>query len=119
MQAKQIVSAVLAVGSLAIVSSGCDRPPSPKPATESRPSAPQPSDVERRVKKIVAEQLRLKVDNLKPTDRFIEDLKADSLDVVELVMAVEEEFKLEIPDKEAEKMTTIGQVITFLKAKEK
>jgi acyl carrier protein len=61
------------------------------------------STIEERVKKIVAEQLGVKEDEVKNTSSFVEDLGADSLDTVELVMALEEEFETEIPDEEAEK----------------
>jgi acyl carrier protein len=80
------------------------------------------STVEERVKKIVAEQLGLKVDDIKNEASFVDDLGADSLDTVELVMALEEEFEIEIPDEEAEKITTIqeaiGHIDAYLKEKE-
>jgi len=74
------------------------------------------SDIAARVKKIVAEHLG--VDEAKVTENanFIEDLKADSLDTVELVMAFEEEFGCEIPDDAAEKITTVKDAITFIEA---
>ena len=65
------------------------------------------SSVEDRVKKIVCEQLGVKDEDVKPSAAFVEDLGADSLDTVELVMALEEEFETEIPDEEAEKITTV------------
>ena len=65
------------------------------------------SSIEERVKKIVAEQLGVKEEEVKNEASFVEDLGADSLDTVELVMALEEEFETEIPDEEAEKITTV------------
>ena len=65
------------------------------------------SDIEQRVKKIVAEQLGANEDDVKNASSFVDDLGADSLDTVELVMALEEEFDREIPDEEAEKITTV------------
>ena len=73
------------------------------------------SSVEERVKKIVVEQLGVKEDEVKPESSFVDDLGADSLDTVELVMALEEEFECEIPDEEAEKIQTVGQAIEFIK----
>jgi acyl carrier protein len=70
--------------------------------------------VEDRVKKIVVDQLGVEENQVTKEAKFIEDLGADSLDTVELVMALEEEFKLEIPDDEAEKLTTVGQVIDYI-----
>ncbi len=74
------------------------------------------SNIEERVKKIVVEQLDVKADDVTPTASFVDDLGADSLDTVELVMALEEEFEIEIPDEEAEKITTIAQAVDFIKA---
>lgn len=74
------------------------------------------STVESRVKKIVVEQLGVKEDELKGDASFVEDLGADSLDTVELVMALEEEFETEIPDEKAEKITTIQQAIDYIEA---
>ena len=73
------------------------------------------SSIEERVKKIVAEQLGVKEDEVKPASSFVEDLGADSLDTVELVMALEEEFATEIPDEEAEKITTVQLAIDYIK----
>ena len=70
--------------------------------------------VEDRVKKIVIDQLGVEENQVTSKAKFIEDLGADSLDTVELVMALEEEFKLEIPDDEAEKLTTVGQAIDYI-----
>lgn len=70
--------------------------------------------IEERVKKIVAEQLGVKEDQLNNAASFVDDLGADSLDTVELVMALEEEFDTEIPDEEAEKITTIQLAIDYV-----
>ena len=74
------------------------------------------SSVEERVKKIVVEQLGVKEEEVTNEASFVDDLGADSLDTVELVMALEEEFKAEIPDEEAEKITTVQQAIDFVSA---
>ncbi len=70
--------------------------------------------VDQKVRDIVVEQLGVKAEQVTPEAKFIEDLGADSLDVVELVMALEEEFGNEIPDEEAEKLTTVGDVIKYI-----
>jgi acyl carrier protein len=70
-----------------------------------------------KVKSIVAEQLGVKVEEVTPTASFIDDLGADSLDTVELVMALEEEFNVEIPDEDAEKITTVGDAIKYIEEK--
>ncbi|MDE2713703.1 MAG: acyl carrier protein [Limisphaerales bacterium] len=67
-----------------------------------------------RVQAIVVEQLGVKPEQITPEAKFIEDLGADSLDTVELVMGLEEEFGNEIPDEEAEKLVTVGDVISFI-----
>ena len=72
------------------------------------------SSVEERVKKIVAEQLGVKEEEVNTGSSFVEDLGADSLDTVELVMALEEEFETEIPDEEAEKITTVQLAISYI-----
>ena len=72
------------------------------------------SDIEQRVKKIVSEQLGTDAANVKNESSFIDDLGADSLDTVELVMALEEEFGTEIPDEDAEKITTVQQAIDYI-----
>ena len=71
--------------------------------------------VEERVKEIICEQLGVEEDEVAPAAKFIEDLGADSLDTVELVMAFEEEFDLEIPDEDAEKIVTVGDAIQYIK----
>ncbi len=71
--------------------------------------------VEERVKEIICEQLGVEENEVTPNAKFIEDLGADSLDTVELVMAFEEEFDLEIPDEDAEKITTVGDAIQYIK----
>ena len=71
--------------------------------------------IDERVKKIVIEQLGVKEDEVKNEASFVDDLGADSLDTVELVMALEEEFDVEIKDEEAEKITTVQQAIDFIK----
>jgi acyl carrier protein len=71
-------------------------------------------NVEQRVKKIVAEQLGVNESEIKNESRFVDDLGADSLDTVELVMALEEEFETEIPDEEAEKITTVQEAINYI-----
>lgn len=73
--------------------------------------------VEDRIKSIIAEQLGVKVDEVTPEASFIDDLGADSLDTVELIMALEEEFNVEIPDEDAEKMTTVGDAINYISQK--
>ncbi|MFQ6033097.1 MAG: acyl carrier protein [Candidatus Zixiibacteriota bacterium] len=70
--------------------------------------------VEERVKKIVVEQLGVEEGQVTKEASFVDDLGADSLDTVELVMALEEEFKLEIPDEEAEKISTVGQAVEYI-----
>lgn len=76
-------------------------------------------DLEQRIKEIIADQLGVEVDKLNPGAKFVEDLGADSLDVVEIIMAFEEEFGIEIPDEDAEKIRTVGDVIDYLKEKVK
>lgn len=73
------------------------------------------SDIEERVKNIIVEQLGIKKEQVTNEASFIDDLGADSLDTVELVMALEEEFNLEIPDEEAEKIQSVGQAIEYIK----
>ena len=73
--------------------------------------------VEDRVKKIIAEQLGVEEEEVVPEASFVQDLGADSLDTVELVMALEEEFDIEIPDDDAEKMQKVSQAIDYIKEK--
>ena len=73
--------------------------------------------IEDRVKKIVSDQLGISLDEIQSDSSFVDDLGADSLDTVELVMALEEEFDTEIPDEEAEKITTVQQAIDFVDSK--
>lgn len=73
--------------------------------------------VEERVKKIIAEQLGVEEDEVTTEASFVEDLGADSLDTVELVMALEEEFSIEIPDEDAEKILTVGKALDYIKEK--
>jgi acyl carrier protein len=74
------------------------------------------SDLEERVKKIVVEQLDVKAEEVSLESSFVDDLGADSLDTVELVMALEEEFDCEIPDEEAENITTVQQALDYVVA---
>ena len=74
------------------------------------------SNVAERVKKIVIEQLGVKEEEVSEESSFVDDLGADSLDTVELVMALEEEFETEIPDEDAEKITTVQQAIDYINA---
>ena len=74
------------------------------------------ASVDEKVKHIIVEQLGVDEDEVKPEASFVDDLGADSLDVVELVMALEEEFGLEISDEDAEKLTTVKQAIEYIQA---
>ena len=69
------------------------------------------------IKEVVVEQLSVSADEVKDDSKFVEDLGADSLDVVELVMALEEKFDIEIPDDEAEKIQTIADVVAYIESK--
>jgi acyl carrier protein len=73
--------------------------------------------VAERVKSIIASQLGVNENEIKTESSFVEDLGADSLDTVELVMALEEEFSIEIPDEDAEKMTTVGEAVKYIENK--
>ncbi len=77
------------------------------------------STIEERVKKIIMEQLDVKEEDVTSDASFVDDLGADSLDTVELVMALEEEFECEIPDEDAEKITTVQQAIDYVTAHKK
>ena len=71
--------------------------------------------IEERVKSLICEQLSVKEEEVSDDASFVDDLGADSLDTVELVMALEEEFETEIPDEKAEKLTTVGEAIAYIK----
>ena len=73
--------------------------------------------IEEKVKDIIVEQLGVNPEQVTPAAKFIEDLGADSLDTVELVMAFEEEFNVEVPDEEAEKLQTVGDVVKYIEEK--
>lgn len=77
------------------------------------------SPIESKVKSIIADQLGVGEDEIKAESSFIEDLGADSLDIVELVMAMEEEFEVEIPDEEAENIKTVGDAINYINTHKK
>lgn len=74
-------------------------------------------NLEERVKKIIVAQLAVDASEVNPQAQFVQDLGADSLDTVELVMALEEEFDIEIPDEDAEKIKTVGEAVTYIKEK--
>ncbi len=76
---------------------------------------PEEKSIEDKVKDIIVEQLGVNPEQVTPQASFIEDLGADSLDIVELVMAFEEEFGVEVPDEDAEKLQTVGDVISYIK----
>lgn len=75
------------------------------------------ASIEEKVKNIIVEQLGVSDDQVKPEAKFIEDLGADSLDTVELVMAFEEEFDITVPDEDAEKLTSVGEVMAYIEEK--
>lgn len=76
-------------------------------------------NIEERVKSIIVEQLGVEAGEVKPEAQFVNDLGADSLDTVELIMALEQEFDIEIPDEEAEKIKTVGEALEYLKTNAK
>ena len=76
-------------------------------------------NVQERVKNIIVEQLGVEADQVKPEAQFVNDLGADSLDTVELIMALEEEFDIEIPDEKAEKSKTVGEAVSYIEANAK
>ena len=78
-----------------------------------------PDAILEKVKDVIIEQLAVEEDAIKLETSFIDDLGADSLDIVELIMALEEEFDLQIPDSEAEKITTVGDVVEYIKSANK
>ncbi len=71
-------------------------------------------DIEKKVREIIAAQLEISMDKVKPEARFIDDLKADSLAVVELVLALEENFNIEIPDEDTEQIKSVGDAISYI-----
>ena len=73
--------------------------------------------IDQRVKEIIVNQLNVNEEQITPTASFLDDLGADSLDTVELIMAFEEEFNVEVPDEEAEKLQTVGDVIKYIEDK--
>lgn len=75
-------------------------------------------DLEARIKELIAEHLEVKLESIKNESAFISDLGADSLDTVELIMAIEDEYKFEVSDDEAEHLTTVQAVIDFVKSKQ-
>lgn len=74
-------------------------------------------EVQAKLKDIVIDRLNADEDQIKPEASFVEDLGADSLDIVELIMGIEEEFDIEIPDEDAEKLTTVGEAMSYVKTK--
>ncbi len=74
-------------------------------------------DLDKRIIEIIAEQLGMDISEVQPDSTYIEDLGADSLDIVELIMAIEEEFEIEIPDEDAEKLLTVNQTIEYVTGK--
>ena len=74
-------------------------------------------EVQSKLKEIVMDRLNAEEDQIKPEASFVEDLGADSLDIVELIMGIEEEFDIEIPDEDAEKPTTVGEAMEYVKTK--
>ena len=73
------------------------------------------SSVDRRIKQIIAEQLSLDENQLSPSSSFVDDLGADSLDIVELIMALEDEFEMEVPDEDVERLLTVKDVIEYVR----
>ena len=74
-------------------------------------------EVQAKLKEIVMDRLNAEEEQIKPEASFVEDLGADSLDIVELIMGIEEDFDIEIPDEDAEKLTTVGEAMNYVKAK--
>ena len=74
-------------------------------------------EVQAKLKEIVMDRLNAEEEQIKPEASFVEDLGADSLDIVELIMGIEEEFDIEIPDEDSEKLTTVGEAMSYVKAK--
>lgn len=74
-------------------------------------------EIQAKLKSILVDRLNAEEDQIKPEASFVEDLGADSLDIVELIMGIEEEFDIEIPDEDAEKLTTVGEALEYVKSK--
>ena len=74
-------------------------------------------EIQKKLKDIVVDRLNVEESQIKPEASFVEDLGADSLDIVELIMGIEEEFDIEIPDEDAEKLTTVGEALNYVKNK--
>lgn len=77
----------------------------------------QSDEVLAKLKELVMDRLNVEEDQIKPDASFVEDLGADSLDIVELIMGIEEEFDVEIPDEDAEKLTNVGEAMAYVKTK--
>ncbi|MDR1651265.1 MAG: acyl carrier protein [Synergistaceae bacterium] len=77
----------------------------------------QSDEIMVKLKELVIDRLNVEEDQIKPDASFIEDLGADSLDIVELIMGIEEEFDVEIPDEDAEKLTNVGEALAYVKGK--
>lgn len=111
------------ITSLALLSAGAscgtDHPPGATPIASSPRDAESARDVEREMIKIVCDQLGVEESLVRHDSSFVDDLDADSLDLVELVMAFEEEFNISIPDDEAEKIRTVGDAINYVAARKK
>jgi len=75
------------------------------------------AEIDAKLKEIVMDRLNVEDDQIKPEASFVEDLGADSLDIVELIMGIEEEFDIEISDEDAEKLTTVGEATNYIKGK--
>jgi acyl carrier protein len=91
----------------------------PRAANVNRTNFMAEKSIEEKVKDIIVEQLGVNPEQVTPQASFIEDLGADSLDIVELVMAFEEEFSVEVPDEDAEKLQTVGDVIKYIEERAK
>jgi len=77
----------------------------------------QSEEIMAKLKELVIDRLNVEEDQIKPDASFVEDLGADSLDIVELIMGIEEEFDVEIPDEDAEKLTNVGEALAYVKGK--
>lgn len=88
-------------------------------ATEIYPNSFMADNIQEKVKDIIVEQLGVDASQVTPEAKFVEDLGADSLDTVELVMAFEEEFGIEVPDEDAEKLQTVGDVLRYVEERQK